>query len=57
MPDTRVKVPRAVTGVAFDGVTGRVSFDGNGDTLDRRLTVYTVKDGRWAMVTSGTAAR
>lgn len=57
VPDTRVKVPRAVTGVAFDGVTGRVSFDGNGDTLDRRLTVYTVKDGRWAMVTSGTAAR
>lgn len=56
-PDTRAKVPQAVTGVAFDGVTGRVAFDGNGDTLDRRLTVYSVKDGRWAMVTSGTAAR
>ncbi|MGW3324064.1 bifunctional serine/threonine-protein kinase/ABC transporter substrate-binding protein [Streptomyces virginiae] len=56
-PDTRAKVPQAVTGLAFDGVTGRVAFDGNGDTLDRQLTVYTVKDGRWAMVTSGTAAR
>ncbi|WP_371587146.1 bifunctional serine/threonine-protein kinase/ABC transporter substrate-binding protein [Streptomyces virginiae] len=56
-PDTRAKVPQAVTGVAFDGVTGRVAFDGNGDTLDRRLTLYSVKDGRWAMVTSGTAAR
>ncbi|MFI1447217.1 bifunctional serine/threonine-protein kinase/ABC transporter substrate-binding protein [Streptomyces virginiae] len=56
-PDTRAKVPQAVTGVTFDGVTGRVAFDGNGDTLDRRLTLYSVKDGRWAMVTSGTAAR
>lgn len=46
-----------MTGVTFDGVTGRVAFDGNGDTLDRRLTLYSVKDGRWAMVTSGTAAR
>lgn len=56
-PDTRAKVPQAVTGLAFDGVTGRVAFDGDGDTVNRRLTVYTVKDGKWAMVTSGPATR
>ncbi|WP_146228487.1 bifunctional serine/threonine-protein kinase/ABC transporter substrate-binding protein [Streptomyces sp. CG 926] len=56
-PDTRAKVPQALAGTTFDGVTGRVAFDGAGDTVDRRLTVYTVKDGKWAMVTSGPAAR
>lgn len=53
----RAKVPQAVTGLAFDGVTGRVAFDGDGDTVNRRLTLYTVKDGKWAMVTSGPATR
>ncbi|MGW6841199.1 bifunctional serine/threonine-protein kinase/ABC transporter substrate-binding protein [Streptomyces sp. NPDC054958] len=56
-PDTRAKVPQALAGTTFDGVTGRVAFDGAGDTVNRRLTVYTVKDGKWAMVTSGPAAR
>ncbi len=54
---TRAKVPQALTGTTFDGVTGRVAFDGAGDTVNRRLTVYTVKDGKWAMVTSGPATR
>ncbi|MFG2976903.1 bifunctional serine/threonine-protein kinase/ABC transporter substrate-binding protein [Streptomyces sp. NPDC048331] len=53
--DIRAKLPQAISRLAFDGVTGRVAFDANGDTVNRRLTVYTVKDGRWTMVTSGPA--
>ncbi|MEV7560790.1 bifunctional serine/threonine-protein kinase/ABC transporter substrate-binding protein [Streptomyces sp. NPDC089795] len=53
--DTRAKLPQAISRLTFDGVTGRVAFDANGDTVNRRLTVYTVKDGRWTMVTSGPA--
>ncbi|MFD3729311.1 hypothetical protein [Streptomyces sp. NPDC058671] len=55
--DARVNLPQAGAGLGFDGVTGRVAFDGNGDTTDRRLTVCTVNDGNWATVTSGSATR
>ncbi|MFI1650951.1 bifunctional serine/threonine-protein kinase/ABC transporter substrate-binding protein [Streptomyces avidinii] len=55
--DARAKLPQAVAGLTFDGVTGRVAFDGAGDTLNRRLTVYAVNGGRWASVTSGPAVR
>ena len=34
--------------VAFDGVTGKVAFDEFGDTTTKVLTVYEVKDGKWA---------
>ena len=34
--------------VAFDGVTGKVAFDEFGDTTTKVLTVYGVKDGKWA---------
>lgn len=51
--DARAKMPRAVAGLAFDGVTGRVAFDGFGDTVNRRLTVYAVKGGSWTAVKSG----
>ena len=36
--------------VSFDGVTGKVAFDEYGDTTTRVLTVYQVKDGKWADV-------
>ncbi|MFI1065728.1 ABC transporter substrate-binding protein [Streptomyces spororaveus] len=55
--DARAKLRQAVARTAFDGVTGRVAFDGNGDTLNRRLTVYKANDGSWATVTSRPAAR
>ncbi|MFD7631864.1 ABC transporter substrate-binding protein [Streptomyces sp. NPDC059851] len=55
--DARAKLPPAVARLAFDGVTGRVAFDGSGDTVNRRLTVYAVNGGSWATVTSGPAAR
>ncbi len=33
--------------VNFDGVTGQVSFDSVGDTNNKAITVYVVKDGAW----------
>ncbi|MFJ9648296.1 ABC transporter substrate-binding protein [Streptomyces sp. NPDC101206] len=55
--DARAKLPPAVARLDFDGVTGRVAFDGSGDAVNRQLTVYAVTDGSWASVTSGPAAR
>ncbi|MFE1807182.1 branched-chain amino acid ABC transporter substrate-binding protein [Streptomyces sp. NPDC059533] len=54
--DARTKLPPAVARLGFDGVTGRVAFDGSGDTVNRRLTVYAVNGGNWTTVTSGPAA-
>ncbi|MEU6313354.1 bifunctional serine/threonine-protein kinase/ABC transporter substrate-binding protein [Streptomyces sp. NPDC047014] len=50
--NARAEVPRAVARLSFDGVTGRVAFDGHGDTVNRRLTVYTVRGGAWAAATA-----
>nr|WP_055602885.1 branched-chain amino acid ABC transporter substrate-binding protein [Streptomyces aureus] len=48
LPDNaRAKLSQAVSGVAFEGVTGRVAFDSYGDTVNRRLTVYAVDNGSW----------
>ncbi|MGW7664153.1 bifunctional serine/threonine-protein kinase/ABC transporter substrate-binding protein [Streptomyces sp. NPDC054756] len=54
--DVRARMPEAVSRLTFDGVTGRVAFDGYGDTRNRRLTVTSVESGRWTSVTSGPAA-
>ena len=40
----------AVGKVNFEGVTGTVAFDQYGDSKTRVLTVYEVKDGKWAPV-------
>ncbi|MEU9235541.1 bifunctional serine/threonine-protein kinase/ABC transporter substrate-binding protein [Streptomyces subrutilus] len=53
--DARAKMPQAVAGLSFDGVTGRVAFDEYGDTVNRQLTVYAVKGGSWTTVKSGSA--
>ncbi len=37
----------ALSKVDFEGATGHVSFDEFGDTTNRVLTVYKVKDGKW----------
>ncbi len=37
----------AVGKVDFEGVTGQVKFDEKGDTLNKAITVYIVKDGAW----------
>ncbi|WUK17204.1 branched-chain amino acid ABC transporter substrate-binding protein [Kitasatospora sp. NBC_00374] len=51
--DARAKVTKAMAAVAFDGVTGRVDFDEYGDTLNRQITVYSVKGGAWTPVRTG----
>ena len=38
--------------VSFDGVTGKVAFDEYGDTTNKQLTVYQVKNGAWKAVKS-----
>ncbi|MEU2896722.1 branched-chain amino acid ABC transporter substrate-binding protein [Streptomyces sp. NPDC088106] len=52
--DARAKVVDAMQDVSFDGVTGKVSFDEFGDATNKQLTVYSVKDGDWTTVKSGT---
>jgi branched-chain amino acid transport system substrate-binding protein len=32
---------------SFDGVTGKISFDGKGDLTSGPITLYTVKGGKW----------
>ncbi|MGA5552962.1 bifunctional serine/threonine-protein kinase/ABC transporter substrate-binding protein [Streptomyces lavendulocolor] len=52
-PNARSRMPGAVAGVSFDGFTGPVAFDAYGDTVNRRFTVHTVKDGTWKTLKSG----
>ncbi|KUN03877.1 branched chain amino acid ABC transporter substrate-binding protein [Streptomyces yokosukanensis] len=52
--DARAKITAAVQNVSFDGVTGKVSFDEYGDTTNKQLTVYSVTNGAWKTVESGT---
>ncbi|MFD7323543.1 branched-chain amino acid ABC transporter substrate-binding protein [Streptomyces sp. NPDC059875] len=52
--DARAKVTEAMSSVSFEGVTGKVSFDQYGDTTNKQLTVYQVKNGAWVDVKSET---
>ncbi|WP_432093922.1 branched-chain amino acid ABC transporter substrate-binding protein [Streptomyces sp. bgisy100] len=52
--DARAKVSEALNKVSFEGVTGKVSFDKYGDTTNKQLTVYAVKNGAWEAVKSET---
>jgi branched-chain amino acid transport system substrate-binding protein len=38
---------KAMSSVAFDGVTGKVGFDEFGDSVSKILTVYKVDGGKW----------
>ena len=40
--------------VSFDGATGKVAFDEFGDTTNKVITAYKVKDGKWVAVKTGT---
>ncbi|MFC9824489.1 bifunctional serine/threonine-protein kinase/ABC transporter substrate-binding protein [Streptomyces erythrochromogenes] len=55
--NARAAMPQAVARLTFDGVTGRVAFNADGDTVNRTLTVYSVKGGTWVSATSGPAPR
>ncbi|MFE6904649.1 branched-chain amino acid ABC transporter substrate-binding protein [Streptomyces sp. NPDC057717] len=50
---SRAAVSAAMPGVTFSGVTGPVSFDQYGDATDKQLTVYVVRDGKWATLSTG----
>ncbi|MGC9496645.1 branched-chain amino acid ABC transporter substrate-binding protein [Streptomyces sp. WG7] len=52
--DARAKVTEAMQNVSFDGVTGKVSFDEFGDATNKQLTVYSVENGAFKAVKSGT---
>ncbi|MGI5351647.1 branched-chain amino acid ABC transporter substrate-binding protein [Streptomyces sp. CA-250714] len=54
MDDTRKQVTEAVQDVKFKGVTGDVAFDKYGDTTNKQLSVYEVKDGKHKPVKTGT---
>ncbi len=45
--DLRDEVTKEVGDVSFDGVTGPVSFDEFGDTNNKVLTAYVIKDGKY----------
>ncbi|MEV6049751.1 branched-chain amino acid ABC transporter substrate-binding protein [Streptomyces sp. NPDC052107] len=53
--DARAQVVDAVQKTSFDGISGKISFDEYGDTTNKQLTVYQVKNGEWKSVKSGTA--
>jgi branched-chain amino acid transport system substrate-binding protein len=54
--DARAKILAAMSKVSFKGVTGKVAFDEFGDTVNKQLTLYTVKGGQWKATSTGTIA-
>lgn len=52
--DARQQIVDQVQKVKFEGIAGPVAFDEYGDTTNKQLTVYQVKDGKWKAVKSGT---
>ena len=51
--DLRDAVLAAMADVSFEGATGAVGFDENGDTTNRLLTVYEVEGGAWVAKETG----
>ncbi len=46
-PAGRAAVISAVAATKTDGVTGAIQFDERGDTLNKVITLYVVKNGEW----------
>jgi branched-chain amino acid transport system substrate-binding protein len=46
-PAGRDAIIAAVAATDFEGVTGKVAFDANGDTVNKAITVYRVESGAW----------
>lgn len=46
-PAGREAIIAAVAATDKEGVTGKVAFDKNGDTLNKAITVYRVEGGEW----------
>lgn len=47
----REAIVKAVAATNAQGVTGTLSFDDKGDTLNKAITLYTVRDGAWTAYT------
>lgn len=45
----RAAVAEAIRGISYEGITGKVEFDENGDNKQQVISVYAVKDGAWAI--------
>lgn len=46
-PEGKKAIIAAVAKTNMEGLTGPISFDENGDTNNKAITLYTVKDGAW----------
>ncbi|MCC6221026.1 MAG: branched-chain amino acid ABC transporter substrate-binding protein [Deltaproteobacteria bacterium] len=44
------KIPATVAGINYAGILGTTKFDQNGDTLNKTISIYQVKDGKYAFV-------
>ncbi|MBQ0988385.1 branched-chain amino acid ABC transporter substrate-binding protein [Streptomyces sp. F63] len=53
MDKARSEVVKAVQDVSFEGVSGAVAFDEYGDTTNKQLSLYQVKDGKHTVVKTG----
>jgi ABC-type branched-subunit amino acid transport system substrate-binding protein len=49
-PDREAIRMALLDGTTYDGTIGTTSFDENGDTTNRWISVYEVKDGAWKFV-------
>lgn len=47
---TRSNLIDAVHGITYHGVTGTISFDANGDTTNKVLSLYEVTNNKWVFV-------
>lgn len=45
----RVKIIEQVKTISYDGIIGTTRFDEKGDTLNKEISCYYVKDGKWLL--------
>lgn len=55
-PAGRSALQKAVSAASFEGVTGPVSFDANGDTNNKIVSLYKVDNGAWVWQDPATLA-
>lgn len=46
-PEGKKAIIDAVKATDTEGITGHISFDANGDTTNKAITLYVVKNGEW----------
>lgn len=43
----RAKIIEQIRAISYDGIIGTTQFDEKGDTLNKEISCYFVKDGKW----------